>query len=115
MNVRGAKRKLDSKKLHARVIEQLIGGIVRIPRGKVGPYSVSKDGLESLERGQRGAYAFPGTGKRSCRKYETVDVVQVRMANDKTTTGEEGEKKFCHHARPSSRKGKRRGKPSLTE
>ena len=54
-------------RVHARVIEQFIGGIVRIPRSKVGPYSVSKDGLQELERGQRGAYAFPGAEKRSCR------------------------------------------------
>jgi len=55
----------DTTCWHARVIEKLVGGIVRIPRGEIGPYSISKDGLQGLESGRRGAHPFPGTLERA--------------------------------------------------
>jgi hypothetical protein len=88
MIVRDAEKSAGRVWSHSRVIEKFVGGIVCIPRRQIGPYSIGKDGLQGVERVQRRAHAFPGSLERPGGQDEAIDVVQVPVANDKTTAGE---------------------------
>jgi len=74
------------------MIEELERGVVLVPRGEVGPYSIGKDGLQCLESARRGTHTFPATLQGTSGQNKASNVVEMRVTN-KETTGQEG--KLC--------------------
>jgi type IV secretory pathway VirD2 relaxase len=93
--VRGRDNNAVLEMRYVRTIEELEGGVVLVPRGEVGPYSIRKDSLQSLESTRRGTYALPAAVQRTSGQNKTSNVVEMRVTN-KETTGQEGKPGRMH-------------------
>ena len=82
------------------MIKELERGVVLVPRCEVGPYSIRKDGLQSLESARRGTHALPAAMQRTSGQNEASNVVEMCVTN-KETTGQEGKPRGRMHAKRS--------------